>query len=301
MTCGDSGSESVKHIEIRPRPLTKRTACLTWVPLLALLILPSVPVLAQEEEDTGGPPVNRWTIIPEGKVLVEYNSNAIQQPGFRDDTIAKLFAGAIASYNWPTDTSVLMQCQAQIWRYADLPIFNVALNILTLIASQKFDLVNAKIMDTISIFGGGQMVYKQPTTQGFSRLDFNALAGFSATKAFGSDKLLVGGYQFANLLADVPQTAYSAHGMNILFRWGLLREVIFNASYQLQLRLPQDPSIPKNLRNTLGVGFEFLPIPGLSITLNGDYSHEYAAPIRFRHDYFSVSIGVGSNLAFGLP
>ena len=111
----------------------------------------------------------------------------------------------------------------------------------------------------------------------------------------------MGGYQFANLLADVPQTAYSAHALNMLFRMALLPEIILSSTYQLQLRLPQDPGIAKSLRNTIGLGFEFLPVSGLSINVGGDYTYEFAAPIRNRIDYYSFNVSLGSNLIFGLP
>lgn len=283
--------------------MPKLSARPTAVALILCLSALTRPALAQDDfaEEPSAPPPNRWTIIPEAKLLVEYDSNALQLPGSPSDSIAKLYAGAVATYNFEGDTQVLLQYQAQLWRYADLPIFNVLLNIGTVLVTQKFDLVGVKIMDNISLFGGGQVVYKEPTSTGFSRVDFNFLAGFSATKAFGNDKLLVGGYQFANLLADVPQTAYSAHALNMLFRMGLMREIILSSTYQLQLRVPQDATIAKTLRNTIGLGFEFLPIQGLSINVGGDYSYEFAAPIRSRIDYYSFNVSLGSNLIFGLP
>lgn len=273
-----------------------------WTVVWLIWSLAALPACAQSEEtEPSAPPRDRWTIIPEGKIQLEYDTNALQLPGFGEDTIAKLFVGAVATYDFPSDTQLLSQYQLQVWRYANLPIYNVMLHIGTLLVSQKFDVLGLKVMDTISPFFGGQVVYKEPTTQGVSRVDFNVLAGFSATKTFGSDKLLVGGYQFANLLAEVPQTAYSAHGINVLYRMGLLREIILSTGYQLQLRLPWEPGIAKNLRNTLSLGFQFLPVPGLSINLNGDYTYEYAGPLRSRIDYFSLGISLGSNLIFTLP
>src|ERR1700682_4725190 len=90
--------------------------------------LAAAPAFAQEEPPPPArPPHDARTIIPEGRILMEYDSNALQLPGFGTDTLGKLFTGATITYDFPSDTQLLGQLQEQVWRYAQQPIFNVAL------------------------------------------------------------------------------------------------------------------------------------------------------------------------------
>lgn len=270
----------------------------------------TMPAGAQESGDAlgmGGR--DAWTLIPEARLQLEYDSNALQLPGVRDDTLGKLVGGATFIYEFArgelgvgSATQLIGQYQGQLWRYAELPAFNVLLNILTVQLAERFDLVGVKIIDNISPFMGGQVVYKMPTGTGVSRLDFNVLAGLVATKAFGRDKALVTGYQFSSLLADVPQTAYSAHTLYVLYRMGLVPNLLnLSTSYQLQFRAPLDVGTAKQLRNTLGLSFQFTPVAGVMISVGGDYTNQYTAPLSGRIDYYSFNVSFGSDLLLASP
>lgn len=274
--------------------------------ILAMALI-SLPAHAQEllDEDLfpTAPARPSLTVIPEGRTVVEYATNGVQLPGFPHDAIGKLVLGAAFVKEFSTNTQLLGQYQTQIWRYADLPVFNVALNILTVQAAQRFELGSFLMMDFVSPFLGGQAIYKAPmSVEGVSRLDFNVLAGVTAVKMFGRDKVLVAGYQFSNLLADVPQTAYSAHTVNLLFRAAIWPERInLMLNYLLQLRLPWDRGVEKNLRNSVGVGFQFMPVAGLVIGVGGDYTYQYAVPLRARIDYYTFNVSIGTDMFLSLP
>lgn len=272
-------------------------------------LLPPALAFAEEDERLPSPRGPAWTIVPEGRIQYEYSTNSLQLSGSGADSIGKLFVGTGFNYDFARDelgigssTQLTGQYQLQVWRYAQQPIYNVALNIFTLILGEKFHTPGFKLMDTITPYIGGQLVHKLPTSSGVNRLDGNFLAGFNALKIFGRDRYLAGGYQFSNLLAEVPQTAYSAHTLNVLYRMGLLPGSIdLIASYQLQLRVPQDRTVEKNLRNTVGVSFQFTIYPGFTATLGGDYTNQYAAPIAARLDYYTVNVSLGSNMFLNLP
>lgn len=65
--------------------------------------------------------------------------------------------------------------------------------------------------------------------------------------------------------------------------------------------MPQDAGVAKQLRNTLGVSFQFTPVKGFVIGVGGDYTHQYAAPLAGRIDYYSFNVNIGSDLLLVLP
>lgn len=263
--------------------------------LLVALTSLSSSALAQERP--------RFTFRPEGRLQLEYHSNAVRAPGGRQDGILKTLAGFNASYRFPSDTTVTTQYQMQLWRFLDQPTFSTWLNVVTLLVSQRFP---TPWFSSIAPYVGGQLINSSPTdiTGGKSRNDFNVLSGFHIVQAIGQDAVFLGGYQFDALQAEVPLSRYNSHALNFNYRHAFDPQFVFNGSYQLQWRLPIDQRVEDILRNAVSVGVDYYPIDWLKVGLSVAYYNDSFVSNRTSRtlggiDYVVIGLNVGSNLMFG--
>jgi len=271
------------------------------ISILSLLVaLSSIGRPAVAEEERSEP---RFTLRPEAKLQLEWDSNAIRDVGGTSDTIFKTFAGFTAAYKFPTDTAITGQYQLQLWRFLSQSVNSTLLNVGTLLVSQK---IATPWFTSLDPFLGAQIIAKSPTdlVGGVARTDYNLLAGFNIVQSIDTDSLFVGGYRYDRLQAEVFETQFSGHALNFAYRNAFDKQFLFAAGYELQYRVALATTAEDVLRNSVSVGMDYYPIQWLRVGATAQYVNDIFTSSRTARtvggvDYWVIGLNVGSNLLFG--
>ena len=282
-------------------PLTVFPRRALGVALATLLLLTGRPAAAESDQAESWFGVRERIIIrPVGRISLDYESNVNRATtGGTADVVGKVSAGATTFFTTSTNLQIVLQYQAQLWRYVAAAPNNALINVGTVLTSYPVGLPLFRGRSSISPYVAAQYIGKVTMAPGGSnRSDWNLLAGANFSGEIGQEDILIGGYQFDTLLAEVELTRYTAHALNAAYYHAFGTTALAGLSYRIQRRAPFDSRVDTLWRHTLGGSVQVFPWSWLGLELNASYNYDAASTAANSLGYVTVGGSVSSNLRF---